>query len=131
MSCNHQIEPYPNCDRGHETATDVYIDACQTQVRVDITLPQHRPVQIFGEVHDQCGRPVHGALLTLVKVHTDRCGQCQYQEIAQATSDCSGMYYFEVYTDGQPACYKVFAYQSSLYGQSACPQHPCNAPCRC
>ncbi len=113
---------------GNETDIDLEHGDCE--VRADITVKSQRSVRVWGQVNDCEGRPVKGALVTLLRYFSCH-GKIEYEGVAHTTTDCQGFYQFDVDMTELKDKYKIIVGKASrgseriIHEEGVCYTCPC------
>ncbi len=93
-----------------KNGVEILVNPCEKELRADIKIKQSKKVKIWGQIKDQCGCLVAGAVVTLSKV-VKNCECSEVVFIEQTVSDKHGIYCFTVCIDDCHEKYKLCAYK--------------------
>lgn len=127
MACNDLNHSQPPISGSF---TDICTDGGESSIRADIVVSESDTVRVWGQVRSLCGRPAPGILLKLVKVFIEPGGSPRYEGVAHTTSDCNGIYQFELCRDSCHSHYRIFAGAAVAGCECALPAcEVCDGPC--
>lgn len=112
-------------------STDLKIGECESEIRADVVVKEHRSVRLWGCVVNCNGYPVPNALVKLLKIVKYEHGY-NYVGVAHTVTDCDGLYQFDILDEFDCDTYKVIVSKAATGPERVVDTKGSNCyPCEC